>query len=80
MFIDSTPKRKDSIHQLLLSFGFDLTTNIFLEFMPQIFYRVHVWGLSGSTPPVYSIPGIEVLSSTRCVLWVIVLHETMGAW
>ena len=42
VYINSSPKMSNSVHQLLLVSGLDLSTYILLKFVPKIFDGIHV--------------------------------------
>ena len=75
---DSSPECQDSIHESIFRQWLNLTPNIFLELMPEILDWVEIWRFGRSFPPVDSFLCHPLLGTTRDMLWVIVLHETVS--
>ena len=73
-YVHCVPEGQNSIHKLLLIRELDFTSQ---KLMPKVFYRVQVGQFRGRFPPVDVCFNQEPSCQFRCVLRIVILHESM---
>ena len=77
--VHSLPELRNPINQLFFRCWLYFPSDVFLKFMPQIFYWIEVWRLGGCLPPVDPLVFQVLLCMLRRMFGVVVLHEPVAS-